>query len=354
MDGYNHRALLLKWKWRYVSNPLSLWVNVINNIYNPVSFGDWSRPGVTSSGIWYNVLKVASDLDEERIIPRSAFSIKVGNGSSILFWHDIWSGNLPFALKFPHLFNLECDKRVSVCNRWRDNKLLHNWRRNVRGGAEETELKELVSALNSVEFSNDVDKWVFSVDNLNEFSVKEIRLRIDSMVLPVNIFATRWNNMVPRKVNIHAWRVLLDRIPTRKNLVTKGLDIPSLLCPMCECDVETSDHVFGNCNVASRVWRAVSNWIQIPIPSVGPTDMLNDIDNMHLSLVKKNIIEGIVYCGWWSIWRYRNDKVFKNGIQRKDYLVDIIISHSYSWFSSRFKKRRMSWVEWLSNPLCVV
>lgn len=38
---------------------------------------------------------------------------------------------------------------------------------------------------------------------------------------------------MPKKLNIFTWRVLLGRLPTRWSLSLKGLNIPSLLCPLC-------------------------------------------------------------------------------------------------------------------------
>nr|GEY69012.1 60S ribosomal protein L34 [Tanacetum cinerariifolium] len=36
----------------------------------------------------------------------------------------------------------------------------------------------------------------------------------------------------PVKVNILAWRIRLNKLPTRHNMSLRGLDIPSISCPM--------------------------------------------------------------------------------------------------------------------------
>jgi len=39
---------------------------------------------------------------------------KVGDGSKVLFWHDVWCGELPLKVLFPELFTIGCGKDVWV------------------------------------------------------------------------------------------------------------------------------------------------------------------------------------------------------------------------------------------------
>ena len=41
-------------------------------------------------------------------------SYDVGNGFEVLFWHDVWCGDLPLKIMFRELFNMACDKDVWV------------------------------------------------------------------------------------------------------------------------------------------------------------------------------------------------------------------------------------------------
>nr|GFC99553.1 RNA-directed DNA polymerase, eukaryota [Tanacetum cinerariifolium] len=42
---------------------------------------------------------------------------------------------------------------------------------------------------------------------------------------------TRWNKLLPKKINIFTWRTLHDRLPSRWNLSRKGIEVTSLNCP---------------------------------------------------------------------------------------------------------------------------
>nr|GFC90965.1 RNA-directed DNA polymerase, eukaryota, reverse transcriptase zinc-binding domain protein [Tanacetum cinerariifolium] len=54
-----------------------------------------------------------------------------------------------------------------------------------------------------------------------------------------------WNSWIPRKVNICIWRASINRLATRSNLVIRGIDIPSTLCPFCELVEESVDIVLS-------------------------------------------------------------------------------------------------------------
>jgi len=45
----------------------------------------------------------------------------------------------------------------------------------------------------------------------------------------------------------------LDRLPTRINLARMGVQLANLLCPLCQKDVESTDHLFNTCFVAQLV-----------------------------------------------------------------------------------------------------
>nr|GEY74001.1 RNA-directed DNA polymerase, eukaryota [Tanacetum cinerariifolium] len=86
-----------------------------------------------------------------------------------------------------------------------------------------------------------------------EFSFKSSRILTDNTILPKAEVPTRWLRVVPIKVNVHAWRVCLDKLPTRANLSLRGMDNPSIACPLCNSAVESSSHIFFACPLARQV-----------------------------------------------------------------------------------------------------
>ncbi|GKB15844.1 RNA-directed DNA polymerase, eukaryota, reverse transcriptase zinc-binding domain protein [Tanacetum coccineum] len=125
--------------------------------------------------------------------------------------------------------------------------LLCSFRRAPRAGAEELQYIQLVKIMEGITLFDSKDRWRWSLEGCGEFTVASVRNLLDANSLPVVSSKTRWIKVVPIKVNIHAWKVKLDILPTRLNISKRGMDIESILCPLCEKNVESSSHIFFTC-----------------------------------------------------------------------------------------------------------
>nr|GEV76944.1 reverse transcriptase domain, reverse transcriptase zinc-binding domain protein [Tanacetum cinerariifolium] len=56
-----------------------------------------------------------------------------------------------------------------------------------------------------------------------------------------------------------------DGIPTIINMDRRGIDIGSVLCPDCDRDVETTNHLFFSCEMAVDLWVLVARWWELDI-----------------------------------------------------------------------------------------
>ncbi|GJY96657.1 RNA-directed DNA polymerase, eukaryota [Tanacetum coccineum] len=211
-----NRALLFKWIWRFITSGPSLWSRFIKAIYGN----------------------------------RGAIDI-IHNTSRCSLWLDI-------IREFKSLSSI--DKSCSVAVKVRDLSLISTFRRPPRGGVEEDQLRLLGDIISSIVLSNSNDRWIWRLDSAGDFSVKSARCYIDNFFLPKDEVSTRWIVSVPIKVNIFAWKVCLDKLPTRLNLSIRGLDIPSILCPNCYIAVESTAHILFSCDIACQLMRKVVRW----------------------------------------------------------------------------------------------
>lgn len=147
--------------------------------------------------------------------------------------------------KFRRLYALALDKECLISQRRVNLESVWDWRRPLRGGIEDSQLGDLINILCDYNFSNENNWWIWNLNGSRNFLVRDLRICIDQVYLPTGDRNTRWNKLVPRKVNILVWRLLLDRLPTRFNLVNRGLDIPSILCPICSNHAETAIHLLA-------------------------------------------------------------------------------------------------------------
>ncbi|PWA43590.1 reverse transcriptase zinc-binding domain-containing protein [Artemisia annua] len=87
-----------------------------------------------------------------------------------------------------------------------------------------------------------------------------MRCKIENSMFGSQLETVYWNKYVPIKVNIHNWRLRLDRLPTRCNLDTRGIDLHSTRCPLCDEALETAQHLFVECMVAKDIWIMIKKW----------------------------------------------------------------------------------------------
>ncbi|GJZ46035.1 RNA-directed DNA polymerase, eukaryota, reverse transcriptase zinc-binding domain protein [Tanacetum coccineum] len=117
------------------------------------------------------------------------------------------------------------------------------WRQ-PRVGAEMTQFLELQAKIENVVLSDQGDTWKWSVGSATCFSFAFVRYLIDSKTLDTTPNATHWFRNIPIKGNIFIWRLMLNKLPSRVNLDRKGIDVGSILFPICQEDVETINHIF--------------------------------------------------------------------------------------------------------------
>nr|GEX12594.1 RNA-directed DNA polymerase, eukaryota [Tanacetum cinerariifolium] len=274
----------------------------------------------------------------------------VGNGWNTRFWEDCWRGEVRLKDKFPRMYALEKNKGISVANKLEQESIHFSFRRHPWSGAENEQWVRLLESFQGVMLSPVEDRWSWSLTNSGEFSVASVRKAIDNKYLPTVSSKTRWIKEVPIKINIHVWKVRLNGLPTRWNLSRRGMNIPSISCPICDSAVESSRHVFFDCCVVKDILRKICNWWNV-------NEMEGDtfegwaswILNLRLSSKHKRHLEGVCFTLWWFIWAFRNKKVFGTDSPSKSNIFDDIVLYSFYWCRYRCRAS-FSWVDWLKNP----
>nr|GEV69357.1 cysteine-rich receptor-like protein kinase [Tanacetum cinerariifolium] len=128
----------------------------------------------------------------------------------------------------------------------------------------------------------------------------------------------RWDNSIPIKINIHNWRLLDDRLPTRMNLDIHDMDLNSIRCPVCDDALETAQHIFIDCMIARNLWVMIVDY---------PKDLQSLIfwsDSASLPDRLNSCFDAIIQSTTWIIWRYPNRLCFDIHHSRKDNLGDEI------------------------------
>ncbi|XP_071705366.1 uncharacterized protein [Rutidosis leptorrhynchoides] len=248
-------ALLGKWWWRFKAKPNALWVKIISSIYGPGGgLGDANNFSFSCGGsTWTNIIKAGISIFSTSIIK------EIGDGSSINFWLDSWTGTAALQSVFSRLYALETDKYVKVRDRVINTDGVitgqWHWTRELRGRAL-CDLDELTKLIERVHFqpnSQDNWKWLLSSDGI--FTAKVLSGLIDEKWLPnsYNAHVISRNNVVHQKVWIYAWKAIQKRLPVRVEIDKRDIDLDSLLCPICGDEVETVEHSISTCKKVAVV-----------------------------------------------------------------------------------------------------
>nr|GEU68392.1 hypothetical protein [Tanacetum cinerariifolium] len=311
-------GLLFNWIWRFLCNSSNLWIKVIKEMYG--FHGGIFDENMQRSSLspWCGILSSIKALKNKGIDLLSLCSRKLGNGVSIRFWDDVWWGDTCLKSLFSRVYLLDTDRSSSVANRVGHQDWGRVLRRVSRGGVEETQLADLQSFIVDVVLSDQDDSWSWAPNVPKGFSVASVRSYIDLRILV---------------------------LPSRVNLDRRGIDVHSVLYPVCLEDVETVNHLFFTCDMASQLWVMLANWWAIDIPlCTNLKDWFIWLDSSSISFKVRIFLEGVGGVLLWSIWCFRNQLVFPIHPPKKAMIWDYVVSQSFLWISSRSPKVKISWL----------
>ncbi|GKE09043.1 RNA-directed DNA polymerase, eukaryota [Tanacetum coccineum] len=142
----------------------------------------------------------------------------------------------------------------------------------------------------------------------------------------------------------------LEALPTRFNISRRGIEIDSILCPICDRGVESTRHIFFSCCLVRQIARKICSWWDIEYSDVNSfTEWINWMASLRLQSKVKMMIQGVFFVVWWLVWSYRNKLLFEEKKPSKAIIFDDVVSISFYWCKSRCKAS-FSWDDWLKNP----
>ncbi|GAU15917.1 hypothetical protein TSUD_41400 [Trifolium subterraneum] len=356
-------ALLGKWCWRMLVDREGLWFRVLAVRYG-LERGRLCAGGTKGSWWWRELVRIRDGGGEvggqwfgEHITK------KVGDGSDTFFWTDPWVAGTPLCERFGRLFDLAENKSVSVAKMfslvWGAAGEAWEWRRPLRAWEEEM-LGECQTLLLSVSLQDHhSNRWQWQPDLEGGYTVRcAYHLLTEQETVPLGAAAGLiWHPRVRLKVSILAWRLLRDRLPTKANLITRGILPPEAhLCVSGYGAVESAQHLFLSCSMFGSLWSHVSSWID---PSLVIAQTLSDYFVQFTSSAgdsrgRRSFMQLIWLACVWVVWTERNHRLFRGSADTSLHMLDKIKTFSYRWLranSSTLALNCHSW--WSSYMLCL-
>ncbi|CAJ2672512.1 unnamed protein product [Trifolium pratense] len=170
----------------------------------------------------------------------------------------------------------------------------------------------------------------------------------------VAVFRAIWNFPAPSKVSSLLWKLLHDRIPTKVNLYRRGVIHSEgyQSCAFCGNCAETAIHLLLYCDFATRVWRAVFDWLGMCLQF--PHNFLSMFNSVACVPGRKQTRKALVMI-WgaviWALWQHRNQIVFENGTAEAAVVIETVKTSSWKWWIGISNGNPCLLYEWLSEPI---
>jgi hypothetical protein len=167
-------------------------------------------------------------------------------------------------------------------------------------------------------------------------------------------FASLWKSLAPSKIIAFAWQLLLDKIPSRNNLLRRHILLPANdRCVWCGSESETVMHIFIYCDTVRNIWTEVFSWLRLDFSL--PHNLFFILNFMMGLTGKKYKKLGLIMI-WmavvWAMWKMRNSVIFNNGVVQVKKAVDDIKLWSWKWWLGRVKPSAIClFYEWIAEPL---
>jgi hypothetical protein len=275
------------------------WVKLIWNAHYP---SGQVPHATTDKGCfwWRDILKLCDQF-------RGVAKCQIGDGSTVLFWSDLWNDNILQA-KYPRLFSFAKNKIISVAQFLSNNTLETQFHLPLSEQAYQ-EFQNLRDYIQTIQVSqNTKDSWHYIWGNKTYSSAKFYSLPFKHIQPPTPIIWI-WKTRCSNKLRVFTWLLLMDRLNTRNILKRKKhkLEGNDYNCILCNNNMEeTAFHLFFSCPFSQICWQFLGIHWDFSM------DFFQMMVNAEQQFQRPFFME-IFIIGAWQIWKQRNNFIFDRG-----------------------------------------
>jgi hypothetical protein len=249
--------------------------------------------GAFGVGLWKNIRK-----GWETFLGYIRF--KVGDGTMISFWHDLWVGNMTLKATFSALFGIAAAKDASVANNLEFLGGSNQWNVSFAREAHDWEVDVFAS------FFQILDSVIVRRGGEEKLWLEGTR--------PIGTgfpWKCVWRTQAPSRAAFFSWSVALGKILTLDNLRKRHVIVINR-CFMCKKTEESVDHLLFHCNVAFALWYSLFSrfglsWAML----LWVIDLLACWWSLGRSR-SATVWKMAPTCVFWCLWRERNNRSFED------------------------------------------
>ena len=318
---HKNLILLFKWWWRFSESDNTLWKRIIKSVHDIK--GDMASRdtfGKAKSGLWAKLLNNDPNTAKVRSIIEEGMRVRVGNGKSILFWHDRWCVAGVLKCIFPRLYTISTQKQCQLYHmgEWVEGSWV--WHLQWRRPLYDWEMEQVDTLRLNIEQygpkQNTENGLLWMNMELSSYPTKAISTTFNSLVssMPKSLVSVVWQKYIPPRAQLTVWLAYKEKLKTGDFLVEKGIISPqNAYCPFCRNELESNTHILFTCRFAWKTWMEILKWWNISAPL---QMTFSNFSEQWLGLNKDRKCKDIwlisLGCVVWSLWYERNKIKFES------------------------------------------
>jgi hypothetical protein len=151
-----------------------------------------------------------------------------------------------------------------------------------------------------------------------------------------------WQVWAPLQYKFFVWLLLQNRIWTADRLMSREWP-KQYFCPLCNRNLETTDHLLIECPWSRRIWMDISRWTSSSClqphcwrASWGVMEWFSRL-TVSSGSAKAKGRRSLVILVCWAIWRERNSRIFEAEEKSLPRLLAAIRDEAMLWVQARAK-----------------
>jgi ribonuclease HI len=244
----------------------------------------------------------------------------LGNGENINFWNDNWCGTI-----LSEHYNIPSQTKQLLTSTVSDYIANGHWAIPPQMELEFLNLSSIVNqAIISLETCPDSLLWQHtdsgSLELKDAYNFKMPQLQ--------DLFWAKyiWSSDIPPSKSFMVWRLMHEKMPTDENLMTRGCAIPSM-CNLCSKQVETTFHLFFQCDFARILWSWFAGCLNLTIQFTTMEDMWKLCD-LNWSPQSKITVTAAIINLLNTIWLAKNRARFNDNLITWRAAIALIIANT--------------------------
>lgn len=299
MKNWNSISLA-KLAWRFLTEPGSLWVQLIKAKYFTQGRGENDDSRVTDSHIWRSLL-------HGRDVLQPGLVWRIGDGNSVNFWSDKWLFDYPL-IEAAQAVVPEAELGKMVRDYWG----VDGWDIDLLSTLLPADVVNAIRPMICASSTEISDEIIWKCASDGNFSMKSAyhELVVPDSDSPI-VVKQIWKLKVFPRIRYFMWLVWHDRLLTNHQRAERHLAHDDS-CHCCPGVVESSLHVIRDCSNARAVWDDF-----VPETLKGAFFSLPLLEWLHLNLyVNQNLtLKNVCWPSLfalicWKLWTWRNEVCF--------------------------------------------